>query len=112
MPTLAINEYAKHISQWRESKGFVTSWENMPMKLLLVHSEISEATEDYRHDNRAHFAEEIADCFIRLMDITDALGIDIEAEIIAKMEKNKARPYQHGTVNGDVKPVIDAAGGE
>lgn len=106
---LAINDYAHYISQWREGKGFVTSWENMPMKLLLVHTEISEAAEDYRHDNREHFAEEIADTFIRLMDITDALGIDIEAEIIKKMEKNKARPYQHGTVRGD---VVQAAGGE
>jgi NTP pyrophosphatase (non-canonical NTP hydrolase) len=105
MPDLRINEYARFISRWREGKGFVTSWENMPMKLLLVVSEVSEATEDYRHDNREHFAEEMADCFIRLMDITDALGIDIEAEIVRKMEKNAARPWAHGTVNGDVQPA-------
>lgn len=108
MPRLAINEYAHYIGQWREGKGFVTSWDNMPMKLLLVVTEIAEATEDYRHDNREHFAEEVADAFIRLMDITDALGIDIETEIIRKMEANMKRPYAHGTVNGDVQ----AAGGE
>jgi NTP pyrophosphatase (non-canonical NTP hydrolase) len=93
---LAINDYAKYISRWREGKGFVTSWENMMTKLMLVVTEVSEAAEDYRHNNREHFAEEMADCFIRLMDITDALGIDIEAEITAKMERNRKREYKHG----------------
>ena len=91
-----MNQLAHEIAEYRESKGFVTSWENMPEKLCLVHSEVSEALEAYRKDDRANFAEEIADTIIRCLDITGTLGIDIEAEIQKKMERNRNREYRHG----------------
>jgi NTP pyrophosphatase (non-canonical NTP hydrolase) len=91
-----LNLLAREIAAYREGKGFVTSWENMPEKLCLVHSEVSEALEGYRKDDRANFAEEIADTIIRCLDITGSLGIDIEAEIQNKMERNRNREYRHG----------------
>ncbi len=98
-----LNELSKEISEWREDKGFITSWKNMLEKLMLVVSEVSEAAEAYRKDDKKHFKEEIADTFIRLFDICGSLNIDIEKEIKKKMEINKNRPQQHGKVLGDVK---------
>ena len=65
-------------------------------KLMLVVTEVSEAAECVRDGDLVHFSEEIADVYIRLNDIVDALGIDIESEITKKMEKNEKRPPKHG----------------
>lgn len=91
-----LNELAVEISLWRVSKGFTTSWINMMEKLMLVVTEVSEAAEAYRINDKDHFTEEIADTFIRLLDITGTLEIDIEKAIQKKMEINKTRPYKHG----------------
>lgn len=93
---LKLNDYSKQITAWRAEKGFTTSWENMPEKLMLVVTELSEAMEAYRHDDRKNFAEEIADTFIRLLDICGSIGLDIESEIKAKMAINEKRPFKHG----------------
>ena len=68
----------------------------VPAILALVHSEISEALEDFRHDRREHFGEEVADTIIRLLDLCDILDIDIDHEVLVKMEKNSQRGYRHG----------------
>lgn len=44
------------------------------------------------------FKEEIGDIFIRLGDTCGEYGIDIEAEIKEKMEKNFKRPQKHGKI--------------
>ena len=91
-----MNSLANDIAKWREKKGFKTSWKNMPEKLMLVVTEASEAMEAYREDDRKSFEAEIADTFIRLLDICGSVGIDIEHQIEKKMEINKSRPYKHG----------------
>ncbi len=96
MMELAINEAAKQVKDYRERKGFETSYENMQEKLMLVVTEIAEASEARRKDDWDSFCEELADTFIRLMDITASLAIDIEYHIKAKMEKNENREYMHG----------------
>ncbi|GAH61884.1 unnamed protein product, partial [marine sediment metagenome] len=58
--------------------------------------------EAYRNNDRILFEEEIADTFIRLLDIVGTLNIDIEAQIQRKMDINFVRPKQHGKVMGDV----------
>lgn len=94
MKSLAV--WAGEIRDYRISKGFTTSWENMLVKLMLVVTEVSEAAEAYRDDDHAHFREEIADTMIRLLDICGTLNIDIETEIEKKMAINRKRPYKHG----------------
>ncbi len=101
-----LNELASMIQEWRERKGFVTTNENMAEKLLLVITEVVEATEDHRDGKMATyfteagkpcgFASEIADVFIRLLDITASCGIDIDYEIAIKMAFNETRPHKHG----------------
>jgi NTP pyrophosphatase (non-canonical NTP hydrolase) len=67
-------------------------------RLMLIVSELGEALEALRHDDRENFAEELADVAIRLADLCGGLCIDLEDEIEKKMEKNKNRPYKHGRV--------------
>ena len=93
------------IGDWRVDKGFTTGKGNIPEKLMLIVSEVSEAMEEYR-DSRLEtvyegekpvgFATELADVFIRLCDLCDALGIDLAAEVARKMAYNEIRPYMHG----------------
>jgi NTP pyrophosphatase (non-canonical NTP hydrolase) len=65
--------------------------------IALMHSELSEALEEYRGENDPeHIAEEFADVLIRVGDACGALGLDLEDAVVKKMEKNKARPYRHG----------------
>jgi len=91
-----LNKISFDVAKWRKEKGFKTSWKNMPEKLMLVVTEVSEAMEAYRHEDRKNFNEEIADTFIRLFDICGSLGIDIDTAIKDKMEVNKKRPFKHG----------------
>lgn len=72
-------------------------WNNaIATRLALIHTEVAEATEALRHMNFENFKEELADVVIRVCDLAGGLGIDLEAEIIKKMEKNKTRTYKHG----------------
>jgi len=93
-----LTEWAKDIADWRQRKGFETSWENMMVKLMLVVTEVSEAAEAYRKPDRQNFDEEIADTLIRLLDICGSIGIDIEKELSDKMAVNETRPTKHGKV--------------
>jgi NTP pyrophosphatase (non-canonical NTP hydrolase) len=68
----------------------------IPASIALVHSELSEALEGFRKLDRANFAEELADVLIRTLDLACGLGIDIDAEVKNKLEKNRSRGYRHG----------------
>ena len=63
--------------------------------LLLIVSEVTEAMEGLRKNDMDNFREELADVAIRLADLAGALEIDLEEEIVKKMEKNKNRPHMH-----------------
>ena len=78
-------------------------------KLLLMHSEITEAFEELRsHGIDAvsiyygdkgkpeGFAIEIADLAIRIFDLCGGLGIPLEHMINTKHEYNLSRPKKHG----------------
>jgi len=64
--------------------------------LMLVVTELVEALEAIRADDVAGFREEIADAVIRLFDICGAHAIDLEAELVQKMGRNRERPHRHG----------------
>ena len=106
------------------TKGF---WEgeaaNIPTKLMLIVSEISEAMEAHRKNNFAlgnghiqgvlgwvnekdfiehfertekdTFQDELADAMIRILDLAEKMDIDLESHIKAKMRYNKSRPFMH-----------------
>lgn len=59
-----------------------------------IMSELAEAWEAYRKKGHEDFAEELADIAIYLLGLAEMQGIDLEREIIKKMEKNAARKYR------------------
>lgn len=114
MPT--ITELQQKIHEWANRKGW---WEDSPKKtrhkdwtflaskLALVHSEISEALEELREGNiRVYYAEnspkpeglgvELADAIIRILDFAEAMDIDLEFLVQAKMKYNETREHKHG----------------
>jgi NTP pyrophosphatase (non-canonical NTP hydrolase) len=95
---LTLNELSEYCHGIAREKGFWDGERNVGEMLMLVTSELGEAMEGYRHQDQANFHEEIADAFIRLFDLCGGLGIDLEAEIAKKSEKNKTRPYKHGKI--------------
>lgn len=79
----------------------------IPEKLCLIHSEVSEALEDYRvgklvttqreGDGKPEgFPSELADIVIRVMDLAGAMGINLEQEMRLKMRYNETRAHRHG----------------
>jgi len=83
-------------------------------RLALLHSEISEALEEYRSPHPEPFSyqemtvggstipkpigvpSELADVLIRLLELVHVEKIDLARATVAKMSYNKTRAYRHG----------------
>jgi hypothetical protein len=103
-----LNQLAMAIYGWAKMKGWSHTREEIPSKLLLITSEISEAYEHYRNgldytDIFYHasgkpdgFAIEIIDAIIRELHLLAELGVDIDKLMAIKMAYNDGRPYRHG----------------
>jgi NTP pyrophosphatase (non-canonical NTP hydrolase) len=82
--------------------------ESTEKKLLMVHGEISEAMEELRKDGdckKIYFSKgrkpegfgiELADAMLRIMDLAERRGINLEKCIRLKLKYNKTRPNKHG----------------
>jgi hypothetical protein len=121
-----LNEISKEIYEANKLKGFDVKNENLSQTLLLIVSEITEAQDALRkkrapvnwEDHNAQeiwhygddekfkklfnehikdtFEDEIADTFMRLMDLVGALEIDIDSHIELKRRFNSLREFKHG----------------
>lgn len=60
----------------------------------VVAGEVSEMRS--AHEDKAHYAEEMADVFIALLSTAEELGINLGGEVVRKMEINRERPWKHG----------------
>jgi len=120
MDRMTIKELCKEAHENARKHGFWEDWDSICWKdglpkreestlnikelfnnaiatrLMLIVSELGEALEALRHDDRDNFREELADVAIRLADLCGGIGIDLESEIKQKLEKNRKRGYKHG----------------
>jgi NTP pyrophosphatase (non-canonical NTP hydrolase) len=103
-----IHDLAVEKGWWTDVKTQepVNPEDRIPEAIALIHSELSEALEEYRRGLLAPYAVadgkpegfgiELADAVIRIMDLCGALNIDLEERIDTKHKYNKTRPYRHG----------------
>lgn len=67
-------------------------------QLAKAAGEIGECVSVIQNDEMEDLPEEMADVCIRLFDLAGYLEINLGKAIIAKMKKNKDRPYLHGKI--------------
>jgi NTP pyrophosphatase (non-canonical NTP hydrolase) len=118
-----LNELSKQFNSFVVEMGFDNN--DIPLRIALIHSEVSEAFEAYRKDKYANinkynenvisidksdekfkelfentmkdsFEDELADSIIRLLDLCGKLNINIEKHIELKMRYNEMRGYKFG----------------
>ena len=94
--TRSIKDWQSIITEWAVLKGFSWTTGDVDTMLLRIHSEVSEASEAIRDNNPEGFAEELADIFIRLVNLCEVCEINLEEEVIKKHNKNLDRPHLHG----------------
>lgn len=85
-----LSGIAKRNWEWVELSG----WHNKtPLEcLMLVVSECGEAANECRGEAPTdHFGEELADIILRVVDLAHDHGIDIEAQVLRKMDINDTR---------------------
>ena len=90
--------------QQAKEKGFGATPDELdiPEKMALIHTEVSEAFTAYRHKNitgKDGFEEELGDIIQRVLHVCGALDIDVEAAILKKLEINKARIWDWENLN-------------
>jgi len=72
------------------AKGFNTT--DIPLEFMLLTEEVAEAFEAWRK-KKPDIGEELADIMIYLMGLAEILGLDLDAEVAAKMAINEKRTY-------------------
>ena len=108
----SMDALAAEIYEWARGKGFYErerisyeGWDNRGSvpnpsfpseKVALIMSEGAEVLEALRDGDRDEEAAECADIIIRVLDYAAFRGFSMDAEVAAKMEKNRGRPYKHG----------------
>lgn len=85
-----FHEYDPQFGKGGQDVRHILSW------LMLITTEVAEAAEAARIGDLRHFGEELADILIRTLDCAESLGINIEQELLDKINKNAARPIKHG----------------
>ena len=107
-----LRDIQKAVWRTAEEHGWHKDDDNIPVKLVMIHSEVSEALEEYRNAEEGAdlaavyyaagskkpegFGIELADIVIRVLDLAEMLGMDLTDLILTKMKYNKSRPYRHG----------------
>ena len=86
-----MKEIQKEIYQNKINKGFNIT--DVNLEFCLLYGEVAEANEAWRK-KKDDLGEELADIAIYLMGISEILGIDLEDQILYKVNKNKNRVYE------------------
>jgi len=90
-----LKKLQKDVYQNKVNHGFNVT--DLNMEFCLAYGELGEAYMAWLK-KKDDLGEELADVAIYLMGISEILGLDLEKEIIHKMEKNAKRVYKN--ING------------
>lgn len=82
----------KRVYQNKIVKGFNVT--DIFQEFCFIYGELSEACEAYLQ-KKDDLGEELADVALYLIGISELLGINLEEEIVSKMEKNEKRQYEN-----------------
>lgn len=107
---VTVNDLVVESYNCAKEKGWHSPTKTFGEEIALVHSELSEALEEFRKgyspdlmyysgengDKPEGIPVELADAVIRVFDMCGKYGIDIETAIITKQEYNRTRPERHG----------------
>ena len=90
-----LKKIQKEIYQNKLDKGFNVT--DINKEFCLTYGEMAEAYEAWRK-NKDDLGEELADVTIYLLGLSEILNVDLESEILKKVNKNKHREYK--IING------------
>lgn len=101
---MTISELCEQAHRMAKEKGFWDKDRNNSELLMLAVTELGEACEGLRHGNPpsdkipefSQVEEEIGDCMIRIADMAQARGYNLEGAIKRKLLYNQERPQMHG----------------
>jgi len=85
-----FKQLQERIYRNKAAKGFNTT--DVYMEFCYTFGELSEACEAYMKKT-GNIGEELADVAIYLLGLAEILGIDLEQEILNKIEINEKRKY-------------------
>ena len=90
-----LKKVQEEIYQNKLDKGFNVT--DINKEFCLTYGEMAEAYEAWRK-NKDDLGEELADVTIYLLGLSEILNVDLESEILKKVNKNKHREYK--IING------------
>ena len=86
-----LKKIQEEVYQNKINKGF--NVKDVNLEFCYIHEELAEAFSAYRK-NLPDVGEEIADVCIYLFGLAQILGVDLEGEIVRKIEINKNRQFK------------------
>jgi len=85
-----LEQLQKRVYKNKVKQGFNVT--DIFMEFCYTYGELSEACEAYLK-KKGDLGEELADVVLYLLGIAEILGINLEKEILNKIEKNEKRQY-------------------
>ncbi len=92
---IGLNKIQKEAWENKKKKGFNTT--DINLEFCFVYKELAEAFAAYKN-KEPEVGQELADVVIFILGLAEMLDIDLEKELLAKIEKNKKREYKK--ING------------